>query len=102
MDGLLGLLGMGATTTNLTRGIVSTNSSNNIASSTNSGVAGQPSTRALIGSLGHLSSDPRIRITIEGAIQALRTGDANKALFDLNGAHNVITQTTANSNSTLR
>lgn len=72
----------------------------------NSAVATEHATNELIGTLRPLSSDARIKGGIEDAIQALKTGDANKALLDLNQARNGINQqltnsTVVTSNSTL-
>lgn len=60
-----------------------------------------------IGSLTPLRYDASIKAGVEDAIQALNSGDINKALLDLNEAHNVISKqlassTVLTSNSTLR
>ncbi len=90
LDGAIGSILGRVTPNSVTSGVLPTNSSHPEA-------ATQPAINALVASLGSLSSDPRIKVTVEDAIQALKTGDTNKTLLDLNEAHNGINQQLANS-----
>lgn len=73
----------------------------------NTAIATDKTINSVIGALRPLSSDARIKVSIESAIQSLKTGYTNKALLDLNEARNQINQQLTNStvvpsNSTLR
>jgi hypothetical protein len=82
----------GAAGANMTKNATSAAGANMTRSYMTTTIATQPGIKALIGSLGPLSSSAKIKVNIEDTIQALKSGDTNKALLDLDKAHNAINQ----------